>query len=68
MFDFLLVMDTGQTLIPFILTLIYSSTASTEDITISSETNATDIFCYACGLREMDPELDQVGSFGDARR
>ena len=29
---------------------------------------AKDIFCYACGLPEIDPNLDEPGSFGDARR
>ena len=32
--------------------------------------NVTDdiLLCYACGLHEIDPEQDQPGSFGDARR
>ena len=29
---------------------------------------AKDIFCYACGLPEIDPNIDEPGSFGDARR
>ena len=32
--------------------------------------NATflDLYCYACGLPEIDPEVDTPGSFGDARQ
>lgn len=29
--------------------------------------NVTDIFCFACGFQEIDPELDLPGSFGDGR-
>ena len=32
------------------------------------QNNVTDVLCYACGLKEIDPNLDQAGSFGDARK
>ena len=33
----------------------------------NNETIPLDLFCYACGLNEIDPEIDSPGSFGDAR-
>ena len=42
-----------------------------EKVTFNSASKADvakDIFCYACGLPEIDPNLDEPGSFGDARR
>lgn len=41
-------------------------TAASEDMSVSDD--EPDISCYACGLPEIDPELDFPGSFGDARR
>ena len=30
-------------------------------------TTYLDLYCYACGLTQIDPEIDTPGSFGDAR-
>ena len=47
-----------------------ADTTSSNSVDVASqEVNATisQVFCYACGMREIDPELDSPGSFGDAR-
>ena len=44
----------------FWLLLLFFLASNAENIT-------TDIFCFACGLKEIDPELDWPGSFGDSR-
>ena len=47
-----------------------ADTTSSNSVDVASqEVNATisQVFCYACGMREIDPEMDSPGSFGDAR-
>ena len=47
--------------------LVKASEESTEAASEVAEV-AKDIFCYACGLPEIDPNLDEANSFGDSRR
>ena len=34
----------------------------------SSSTSSSQIKCFACGLEEIDPEIDEKDSYGDSRR
>ena len=33
----------------------------------NTTTKFLDLYCYACGLPEINPEVDAPGSFGDSR-